>query len=119
MANGFSLDAQGLISGLASAGERTDAAFRMYANTSALQLQNYARENRKWTDRTGAARQRLEGSSYPIQNGYRIQLAHGVDYGIWLELAHEKRFAIIEPTIWYVGANKILPGLQRLLERLG
>ena len=119
MAKGFRLDSDSLAKGLASLESKTDTAFRMYAEQSAVRLQNYAKEHRKWTDRTGHARQRLEGSVHPIQIGYRLQLAHGVDYGLWLELAHEKRFAIIEPTIQYVGPNEIIPGLEKLFERLG
>ena len=54
-----------------------------------------------------------------MDNGYRITLAHGVDYGIWLELAHEKKYAIIPETIRVVGDGEILPGFERLIERLG
>jgi hypothetical protein len=35
-----------------------------------------------------------------------------------LELANEKRFAIIQPAIEYVGAFEIMPGFERLIERL-
>jgi hypothetical protein len=107
-----------MISGLADCESKADIAIRMLAEQGALQLQNSARENRKWTDRTGHARQRLTGYVGKIPEGYRITLAHGVDYGIWLELAHEKRFAIIPRTIEYVGTFEIMPGFQRLIERL-
>ena len=52
-------------------------------------------------------------------NGYRITLAHGVEYGIWLELAHEKRYAIIQETIDHVGSLEIMPAFNRFLERIG
>lgn len=118
MASGFSLDISGMLNGLSDFESKKDAAVRMFAEQGALKLQNYARENRKWTDRTGQARQRLHGYVGEIPNGYRISLAHGVDYGLWLELANEKRFAIIQPTIEYVGAKQIMPGFERLIERL-
>ena len=118
MGMNFRLDIQGLADGLVTAQMKADAAIRMYAENGALKLQNYARQHRKWTDRTGHARQRLTGTSMAQSNGYRLQLAHGVDYGIWLELAHEKRFAIIESTIRKVGTEQILPGFNKLLERL-
>ena len=98
---------------------RAEVALSMYAQDSALKLQNAAKENRPWTDRTGHARQRLFADSTRVQNGYQLRLAHGVDYGIWLEFAHERRFAIIEPTITYVGTFEIMPGLNKLLDRLG
>lgn len=118
MSMNFRLDISQLLHGLSTTESKADMAIRMYAENAALKLQNYARTHRKWTDRTGHARQRLTGTSASYGNGYRLTLSHGVDYGIWLELAHEKRFAIIETTIRTVGNNEILPGLERLLERL-
>ena len=89
----------------------------MYAETQAKNLEGYAKEHRPWTDRTGDARKRLNGYVTEIPNGYRINLAHGVDYGIWLELAMEKRFAILEPTVRLQGPE-VLRGMNRLLNEL-
>ena len=97
---------------------KSEAAIKMYAETSALKLQNYAREKRPWTDRTGHARQRLSGYSGKVAKGYKLYLAHGVDYGLWLELAHEKRFSIIPQTLQHVGSKTIMPGFERLMEKL-
>lgn len=52
------------------------------------------------------------------ENGIRITLAHGVNYGLWLELAHEKRFAIVKPTIELKG-NDVLKGYANLLGKIG
>lgn len=114
----FRMDAKGLLNGLESFGDKSEAAIRMYAETAALNLQNHARDKAPWTDRTGHARQRLRGDVLTVANGYKIRLAHGVDYGLWLELAHEKRFAIIQPTI-LANSNGIMTGFNKLLERLG
>lgn len=118
MATGFKLDASGLVNGLIGTRDKIDAAIKLYAETSALALQNYAKQKRRWTDRTGHARQRLTGYTKRTSAGYRLYLAHGVDYGIWLELANEKRYSIIPETIEYVGSNKIMPGFENLMERL-
>lgn len=118
MANGFRFDISRMVAGLTNLESASDKAIRVYAEQGALQLQNFARENRRWTDRTGQARQRLHGYVGAIPEGYRITLAHGVDYGLWLELAHEKRFSIIPQTIEYVGTFEIMPGFERLIERL-
>lgn len=76
------------------------AAVLMYANTKAAELQSKMKVNRPWTDRTGMAKATLHTVvSQPEPTKIRITLAHGVDYGIWLELAHEKNYAIIQPTI--------------------
>lgn len=104
---------------LESMGQRADAAVRVFAEQGATKMRSSAQSNAKWTDRSGAARQRLNAYVSAMADGYRITLAHGVEYGIWLELAHEKRFAIIPQTIDYVGAFEIMPAFERFLERLG
>ena len=115
---GFRLNAEKLFMGLTATESKVDTAIRMLAETGAKKMENFAKENRKWTDRTGHARQRLNGYASKIQNGYRIYIAHGVDYGIWLELAHEKRFSILPRTIEYVGTFEIMPGFERFMERM-
>lgn len=94
------------------------AAVRIYAETQAKTLEGYTKENRPWTDRTGDARKRLTGYVTDIPKGYRINLAHGVDYGVWLELAMEKKYAILEPTIRLKGPE-VIKGMENLLERIG
>lgn len=114
----FQFDPSDMIGKINQAATKSEAAIAMYANNAALTLQNYARENRPWTDRTGHARQRLTGSVARVAEGYQIILAHGVDYGKWLELAHEKKYAIIQPTI-KAKSPEVLSGFNKLLERLG
>ena len=118
MSISFKFDSSFLEGGLFELENKSQAAIRLYAEQSALALQNSARVNAKWTDRTGHARQRLTGDVLTVSNGYKLRLAHGVDYGIWLELANEKRFAIIPPTIQSVGTLEIMPGFEKLLKRL-
>lgn len=115
MASGFKFDATSMLKGLAEFGSRSDYALKMYAETAALSLQNYMKQNRPWTDRTGQARQRLTAHVETVPKGYQIVLSHGVDYGVWLELAHEKRFAIIHPTILAKG-SEVIDGFKTLLK---
>lgn len=76
------------------------AAVKMLASTEATKLQGYMQRKRPWTDRTGEAKRRLSATvSTPNDHLVRITLSHGVDYGKWLELAHEGKYAIIKPTI--------------------
>ena len=44
-------------------------------------------------------------------------LAHTVDYGLWLELAHEKNYAIVEPTV-QANRQKIVDGLEGMLNQI-
>ena len=55
--------------------------------------------------------------SKPKPNTSRITLAHGVDYGLWLELANEKNYAIIYPTIKIKGPV-VLEGLKNILGKI-
>lgn len=90
----------------------------MYSATKASELQAKMKVNRPWTDRTGMAKATLNAKvSQPNQNIVRITLAHGVDYGIWLELAHEKNYAIIAPTIREEGP-RIVNDLSNLMSKL-
>lgn len=98
--------------------ERAKAAILMYANTSAASLESEMKANRPWTDRTGAAKQRLRGSaSIPEPDKVRITLSHGVDYGLWLEYAKEKKYAILEPTIRLKGPD-VVRGMENLLNNM-
>ena len=90
----------------------------MYSATKVSELQAKMKVNRPWTDRTGMAKATLNAKvSQPSQNIVRITLAHGVDYGIWLELAHEKNYAIIAPTIREEGP-RIVKDLNNLMSKL-
>lgn len=113
------VDISDMASKLSTLELRTDAAVRVFAEQGATKLTSNAQSNAKWTDRTGHARERLNAYVSATSNGYRITLAHGVDYGIWLELAHEKRYAIIPKTLTYVGVFEIMPAFERFMERLG
>jgi hypothetical protein len=77
------------------------------AQAGAEQLENYARFNAPWSDDTGAARAGLT-AGVSIENGeVVIELAHTVDYGIWLETIQDGQFAIIMPTIEALGTEVV------------
>lgn len=118
MAQSFSFNVSQILNNLAQLEPSNSQIIRTFVNASADKLQAYAKDNAKWTDRTGAARQRLNTKVEKVSNGYQIALAHGVDYGIYLEMAHEKRFAIIEDSLRLCGENEIMPALQNLLSHL-
>lgn len=95
------------------------AAVLMLASTEASRLESKMKINRPWTDRTGMAKATLRASvSQPSKDKIRITLSHGVDYGIWLELAHGKNWAIIAPTINQEGPE-VVKHFQGLMDRIG
>lgn len=98
--------------------DKLGAVVLMYSATKASELQAKMKTNRPWTDRTGMAKAMLSAKvSQPSPTIIRITLAHGVDYGIWLELAHEKNYAIIAPTIREEGP-KVVGDLKGLMSKL-
>ena len=78
---------------------RVEKAVAAYGQTTAKAIEANAKKDRPWTDRTAQARQRLHGDCTHIDTGIRISLSHGVAYGVYLEFAHEKRYAIIYPVL--------------------
>lgn len=92
---------------------KSQVAFRMLSTEGAKKFENYAKQNRPWTDRTGQARQRLTGWVEMFSDKIRIHIGHGVDYGIYLELANQKRFAILQQTVNAV-SPEILEGFSEL-----
>jgi hypothetical protein len=58
--------------------------------------------NAPWRDRTSAARNslnaRAEIRNTPTATSVSLRLAHGVQYGVWLELKNAGRYAIVRPT---------------------
>lgn len=97
--------------------ERLEEALMGYGKTSAKKLRTLAVKNRPWTDHTAHARQRLHGECERYDTGIRMILAHGVEYGVYLEFAHEKRYAVIYPILQREAGN-VMQGLRNLFERI-
>ena len=93
-----------------------DTAWRV-AQYWAPRVENYAKTNAPWTDRTGNARNGLAARSYRDGQETGIILYHQVPYGIYLETRWDGRYAIIDPTIAEMGP-KVMQSYNRILERM-
>lgn len=111
----FKFNARGLMKGLAEREIKTKAAVGLYADTVAKKMEAHAKSNYKWTPRSGLAHQSLNGTWKWVGNVARVELSHGAEYGIWLELCNEKRYAIIKPTIDLISPQAIR-GLNKILK---
>lgn len=115
----FKFDASKLEKGLKAFENKAMAAIEMKVSTRYVpKLKENAQLNARWENQTGEARRRLNSSYETVSNGFNLVLAHGVDYGVWLELANEKRYAIIMDTIEYVGTFDILPDFEKFIDKL-
>lgn len=63
-------------------------------------VESEAKANASWVDRTGNARQGLHGFVEDVSESIvLLVLQHKMEYGIFLELSHQGRYAIILPTL--------------------
>lgn len=66
---------------------------------SATELETIMKTGAPWADRTGQARSTLSATVENDAGIVSIILAHGVEWGKWLELIQNGRFAIVGPTL--------------------
>ena len=79
------------------------------------QLENAARDNAIWEDRTGEARMGLTAETLkPYDGKVSMVLFHTVEYGIWLELIQNGRFAVLMKTLEEEGPRIIQNAMRRI-----
>ncbi|MCQ2485275.1 MAG: hypothetical protein MJ168_08080 [Clostridia bacterium] len=103
---------------LKNANRKATTVCLMYATTKAPQYRAYMQSHRPWTDRTGAAKQRLNvQASKDDANTITLTFSQGVSYGIWLELAHEKKYEVIMPSINAL-STQYFTGISEVFEKI-
>jgi hypothetical protein len=91
------------------------AGIEAVSRIASIHAQNYARTNKRWKDQTGNARAGLNGGSFwETMAILKIFVAHSVEYGPFLELAHDRKYQILEEAInevkddWFNDVRKIM-----------
>lgn len=80
--------------------ERLRAGLLIITKQVAKLMENWAKDNAKWTDRTGNARKGLKASAkWEDYINLVVSMSHKVDYGPMLELAYAKKYAVLEPAL--------------------
>lgn len=77
----------------------------------------WLKQNAPWHDNTGAARSGLVALPFNDKSRHEILMAYSVYYGIWLEVAHSGRWAIITPAMRIIG-EKVMRDLQLFLSTM-
>lgn len=139
----FRIEAEDLHKRLKSFDKRVDLVCKAYANSAAEVLTSEMKRPRgvrmrrkdehytraqyasmgasgirlKWRDRTTVARQRVNTTVETVPEGYRLRLAHGVWYGVYLEQTLGKVYAVIEPAL-KTKSPEILKGWGIVLAKL-
>lgn len=111
----FKFDASNMLNGLVDTDLKMKASIGLYADTVAKKFEGHAKQQAIWQDRTGLARGTLSGTWKWVGPIARIQLSHGMKYGVYLEFANERRYAIIKPTIDLLSPQAI-KGLNKILK---
>lgn len=81
----------------------------------AVKAVEYMKANAPWQDQTGYARDGLDTRVETKDGTIEIDLFHGVDYGIWLEIRWGGTYAIILPTIEVMGPQ-LMQDFQGILD---
>lgn len=80
---------------------RREASAFALAQSFAIRSLNTFRKNQSngkyWQNRTQQAFQRVFSNAFKDATGLGFYLAHGVDYGIYLELANNRKNAALKP----------------------
>ncbi len=96
----FQVDIETFIEQLRKNTELMKKTLMIVTERVSAKMAEWAKENARWTDRTGNARRGLYGEAKWIDNEkLSCVVKHTVEYGKWLEFAHERRFAILDEAI--------------------
>lgn len=95
--------------------QRIEAGIVAIARRWAPEIENYMKSNAPWTDRTGNARQGLHTEvNHVVGSMVEIILAHGVEYGYWLEVKGAGAYAIVNPALDVFGP-RVWADVRRML----
>lgn len=111
---GYRVDISGVVKGLSSAKQKTMFAVESYGRACVPKLERMAKDEASWHDRTGLARQTITGVAEWTDTTFRIGITGNMNYSVYLELAMDKRFAVLWPTIRKL-SPEIIRGMSNLL----
>lgn len=97
----------GLTSGLLSYGAKLSADVNESMYRTAGDIEDWMKENAPWNDRTTDARSGLTAAFIPDKKKPTIMIYHTVDYGVWLEVRWNGRYAILTPALEYWGPQVV------------
>lgn len=79
--------------------KQADSALNSVCETGAERMENYAKKNAPWTDRTGNARRTLEGFTDVDRHTRYIGVCGNMEYSPSLEMLYGKKYAILYPAV--------------------
>lgn len=97
--SGFKIDGEGLLRGLNELEIKVRVASELFAKTAGNELEQECKENAEWQDRTGLSRNTIDSEVLTPGNKTEIRLRGNTPQFKYLEGAHEKKYAILWPTV--------------------
>lgn len=113
----FDFDSKRLVNNVKKSPDEIRHAIGAMVDYRAAYAQGYLRAKAPWTDRTGAARTGLFAIPINYGNTFEIFMAYSVHYGIWLEVANNRKYAIITPATRIIG-RMLMDDMHNLLEKM-
>lgn len=96
----FQMNGREVVANLRRFDEQMRAGLLLITQQVAARMEDWAKANAPWTDRTGNARRGLTASAnWEDYIHLVVKMSHTVDYGAMLELAHNGNYAILGPAI--------------------
>jgi len=95
--------------------DRVDTRLFEELSVIAKEIEETAKAYHPWSNVTGAAEAGLNCHAERSGTGVKVILAHGVDYGIWLEVKFGGKWGVIEPAMT-LSYPDIMAAMMRALE---
>lgn len=114
----FRWTSDNLTTSLKNAPARVNIAVASACEYQARRSENFMRANARWTDQTANARNGLHAVAASTKGSHVITLAHGMPYGIWLEVRWSGKYGII-PEAVRTGGMELMAMLGSLFKTAG
>lgn len=118
---GIRTDASGSLARLTEIQKHTLFTCMTYGRAAANKMVKEAKLKALWKDRTHLARNTLNGGASWHGRRVRVELAHGMHYGVYLEkvrFRHKGNLAIVFPTVQRM-APEIIEGWAKVVKKGG
>lgn len=112
----FKFDIEDVLNGLSEFEMKSKVAIGVYADTAGKKLEEHAKKNAPWIDRTGLARKTIEGGKQWENDECIVYVAGNMEYSPFLELCNDKQCATLKPAVDEL-SPEILNGLNKILEK--
>ena len=106
------IDTDELNAGLAGFGQNALLRVASEGEACASRMEEYAKANRPWHDRTGNARRTLRGvcgfsdaAGNASGNVFTVGVEGNMPYSVYLELGFDGRFSVLVPTVHWAASD--------------